>query len=71
MAGWIKGWMDGFYILYFCTSEGLIGQPGTLTPYYKDDKFILAYFKDFIVLMTILNLIFQYIICVNVISVFI
>ena len=23
--GWKDGWMEGFYILYFCTSEGLIG----------------------------------------------
>ena len=23
--------MEGFYILYFRTSEGLIGQPGTMT----------------------------------------
>ena len=28
----MDGWMDGrFYVLYFCTREGLIGQPGTMT----------------------------------------
>ena len=27
----MDGWMEGFYILYFCTSEGLTGQPGTMT----------------------------------------
>ena len=26
-----KGWMYGFYVLYFHTREGLIGQPGTMT----------------------------------------
>ena len=25
------GWMEGFYVLYFRTSEGLIGQTGTTT----------------------------------------
>ena len=25
-----NGWMEGFYVLYFRTSEGLIGQPGTI-----------------------------------------
>ena len=29
--GWMYGWMEGFYVLYFRTSEGLIGQPGTMT----------------------------------------
>ena len=27
----MDGWMEGFYILYFCSSEGLTGQPGTMT----------------------------------------
>ena len=26
----IDGWMEGFYVLYFSTKEGLIGQPGTM-----------------------------------------
>ena len=32
--GWLDGWLDcwigGFYILYFSTSKGLIGQPVTM-----------------------------------------
>ena len=24
-------WMEGFHVLYFCTSKGLIGQPETMT----------------------------------------